>query len=120
MILGNGFPGKALYEFEEWVFSADDMESKSNFQAKFLVNGLTDHIKELKPEFRHLEGANIEQMNKIRQSGWGVDPASVSYEDAKNVLNEMILVGKTENMNEFTLKLTKDVGRFIEIKTFVL
>jgi hypothetical protein len=105
MILGNGFPGKALYEFEEWVFSGDDMESKSNFQSKFLVNGLTDHIKGLKPEFRHLEGADIEQINKVRQSGWGIDGASVSYEDAKSVLNQMILVGKTENMNEFTLSL---------------
>jgi hypothetical protein len=96
----------SLRVFDEWLF--DDSKNytlKNNLQARFLTNKSLDDIKMDGREIK--ESEDPLEMKFFWGTGFGIDIKEPTYNDAKNTLDSMVLVGKMEEMDIFMGNLYK-------------
>ena len=95
-----------LKVFKEWIRDSNDMLCKSNFQSRWLLNGLNNDLKTVTRE-------EAEDENKLvlltTKDGWGVGLKEPTYEEVLEKVNNMFCVGTTENMKGFFLNFDKKI-----------
>lgn len=90
--------------FDYWVNSEYDMLTKSNFQARYLTNSLSENYfnkngrVEIPPNYDY---ENEKPILVLLKDAWGIDDKEPTYEMAMDYLSRCILVGKTENIADF-------------------
>jgi hypothetical protein len=84
--------------FKAWIRNSDDMLTKSNFQSRWLLNGLNNDLQTVTRE-------EAEDENKLvlltTRDGWGVGLKEPTYEKVLEKVNGMFCVGTTENIKGF-------------------
>lgn len=96
----------SLRVFDEWLL--DDSKNyilKNNLQARFLTNKSLDDIKMDGREIK--ESEDPLEMKFFWGTGFGIDTKEPTYDNAKNILDSMVLVGKMEEMDVFMDNLYK-------------
>lgn len=111
------YDGLSEYEvFKKWINNEEEMISKSNFQARYLTNGLDNSIEELIVLDRKNE--TKEEMDRLHDitmvHGWGITKNEPTYEEALDSLNNMIAFGATENEDNFASRLISKINDLMD------
>lgn len=97
---------KALKMFKKWIRNSEDMLSKSNFQSRWLLNGLNNNLKPVTAK----DAVDENQLILLTtRDGWGVGIKEPSYDETLEKINNMFCVGTTEKIKDFFLNFDKKI-----------
>ena len=90
--------------FNEWVHNDNiDYLVKNNLQSRFLTNPSSKEY--IKQHYDIRFSTHVEEDRQYWRDGFAIDTKDPRYDDAKNNLNKISIVGKMENMDEFMNRL---------------
>jgi hypothetical protein len=96
--------GDLVKLFDHWINSDFDMLAKSNFQARYMTNTLSDKYfqehgrVEVPPNYDY---ENDRPILILLKDAWGIDDKEPTYDKAMEYISNALLVGKTENVGDF-------------------
>lgn len=97
--------GEPIKMFERYLYSDEFMFSKSNFQARFLTNGL-DPLQNPIWEDKKFELYKSAQVCKVALNGWEINNQEPTFNNAKRTLDSMFLFGSLDKIDTFTYFLS--------------